>query len=570
MGKAKTKAPPVESVTVRYDLFELPTAQHKAGLAGLLLQIQSMRDRQRHGAGDEHIPRVEATTTTATVRFTAASVQGVFDDLYDAALERVLVKSKWQGQEPVDTVDIEEAGPDGEPPRKSRRFVYEVVQPCGHFLRQHLPKMDPTKDWHKLWREMLWAVPRGRPLSRIPFEERAEGRHCGEGQAVWADLVRVEKARRTNQFHTTEVASSLWLGAQAFNAEAVPFQGRAEQSLLLHFWPLTVQVFAPQQLDADGNSDFVGYVLAIPEVSDLEGFLADYPQLLKELCTDVRGYRPAEAVIDLPAQGALEFLNHLARLARHKAERSRVQYSVGSIEFFHLVKLGNNIKTMAAGRVAPRPYLLDGYRSIVGEPGHPSPYRNPLFRRGLMLALLNEQGWYQPFAAFLSERPWPFFIRCQESPRATPWFAADAARRFEEEFKELQREKTAMSQPNVGAPRLPLLIHRIVRDYVNRRTEEKSGLKWDDFKDNKVKDESGRERINVPQPYRDAKEKIASSVFLEMRSRREQDFVDHFTRTFCSVKQFLSEADFAEVARALLESPDDVKTLTLLALSANS
>ena len=45
MSKAKTKAPPITEVVVEYDLFDLPTAQHKAGLAGLLLQLRSMADR---------------------------------------------------------------------------------------------------------------------------------------------------------------------------------------------------------------------------------------------------------------------------------------------------------------------------------------------------------------------------------------------------------------------------------------------------------------------------------------------------------------------------------------------
>ena len=45
MRKPDTKAAPGASVTVKYDLFDLPTAQHKAGLAGLLLQIESMKAR---------------------------------------------------------------------------------------------------------------------------------------------------------------------------------------------------------------------------------------------------------------------------------------------------------------------------------------------------------------------------------------------------------------------------------------------------------------------------------------------------------------------------------------------
>src|SRR5262249_49811754 len=151
--------------------------------------------------------------------------------------------------------------------------------------------------------------------------------------------VKVVQSRRMNSFYTTEVAGSLWLGAQATNAETIPFHGRAEQNLLLHFWPLTTQIFVPQQIDYDGAGDFRGYVLAIPVITDLKNFVIDYALMLSQLSDDVRGFRPAEAVIDLPAQGALAFLEHLARLSSQKANGA-TRFSVGSVEFLHLAKLG--------------------------------------------------------------------------------------------------------------------------------------------------------------------------------------------------------------------------------------
>ena len=294
----------------------------------------------------------------------------------------------------------------------------------------------------------------GNPTTRTPFNQRAAGHSCAEGKVAWDDLVRCEKARQANEFYTTEVAGSLWLGAQAVNAESIPFRGRAEQNVLLHFWPHTALIFVPQRINNDGESEFVGYCLAIPEVADLELFCEDYPKLLHDLSQEVRGFRPTEAVIDLPAQAALEFMEHLARLTAFKAEKKRTGDSVSSVEYLHLVKIGNNVKSLAAGQ---------------------------------------------------------------------------------------------------------------------RRAEEKSGHTWESFKDKKIKDEkTGKERIAVPEAYREAKEKVASGIFLEMRSRREQDFVDHFTATFCSVRQYLPEDDFRLVAEALLTKSEDVKTLTLLALSANS
>jgi CRISPR-associated protein Cmx8 len=579
MPKAKQKAAPITSVTIKYDLFDLPTAQHKAGLAGLLLQIQDMATRAKtdHSIPAASIPVVVAqTATSATITFTAEAVQGLMDDLYAAQVVEVTVKTKWPKQTPKREEEVEETDERGES-RKVKRFIYDVTQPSGKFLQGRL--RDEKGAWIKLWRDMLWSIPRGIPMTRLPFEQRAAGERCKEGQAAWQDLVKAEQARRNNGFHTATVASSLWLGAQATNAELIPFEGRAEQNLLLHSWPLTVLIFAPQQINFEGTGDFVGYVLAIPEVADLDAFLSDYPQMLGELGKEVRGYRPAEAVIDLPAQGALAFLEHLARLSSEKAT-DKLRYSVDSVEFLHLAKLGNTIKSLAAGRVAPRPGLLERYQAIVGRPGEEPPYRNPLFRRGLMLALLNDQDWYEPMASMLVEAPWPFFIRSEHSPSKLPWFWQDAAKRFEDlaqQYDMDQREYQEMAKANpgqgAGAPEtpLPLLIHRLVQTYVLRRTEEKCGLKWEDFKNKKVRDEkTGKERVDVPQAYREAKEHVASSIFLEMRSRREQAFVDHFVGTFGSVKQYLPEDDFQTVAEALLKKPEDVKTITLLALSANS
>jgi CRISPR-associated protein Cmx8 len=258
-------------------------------------------------------------------------------------------------------------------------------------------------------------------------------------------------------------------------------------------------------------------------------------------------------------------------------KKGRLKYSVPSIEYMHLVKVGNNVKSMAAGRQATDPELLARYRAIVDA--KPQPYRNPLFRAGLLTSLLDRQPWHAGMSDMLLERPWPFFIRCPDTPKSMPWFAADAAAKFQHIYTEHQNaleDFETMSKTNDDPgdkPKTPLalLIHRLIRNYVQRKTEERSGIKWDDFKGKKVKDEeSGREGVDIPAPYREAKEKIASDTFLAMRARRDQDFADYFTARICSVGQFLREDEFATVAEALLDNPGEVKTLTLLALSANS
>ena len=86
------------------------------------------------------------------------------------------------------------------------------------------------------------------------------------------------------------------------NRDPLDFSSRCSKTV--------VADFQGGRLTTDGGA------LLLPEVADLENFCEDYSQMLRDLCKDVRGFRPAEAVVDLPAEGALAFLEHLARLTK--------------------------------------------------------------------------------------------------------------------------------------------------------------------------------------------------------------------------------------------------------------
>src|SRR5262249_47723761 len=145
--KQKSAAEPTV-VTVTYDLFDLPTAQHKAGLAGLVLHIRHMEGRSPRPPA---IPVIrELNQTSATVEFSQESVQALFNDLYAAETVEVKVKSKWAGAKEKREPEVVEVIEDDKP-KKVKLFVYEVVQPTGPFLRQHL--FGEREAWHKLWRD---------------------------------------------------------------------------------------------------------------------------------------------------------------------------------------------------------------------------------------------------------------------------------------------------------------------------------------------------------------------------------------------------------------------------------
>ncbi len=129
-----------------------------------------------------------------------------------------------------------------------------------------------------------------------------------------------------------------------------------------------------------------------------------------------------------------------------------------------------------------------------------------------------------------------------------------------------------MSAESSSADGLVDRIHNLVRGYVYQRTEKKSGIPYDSFK-NKKRVVDGKERMDVPQGYREAREKVCSNAFLRLRaSRSREDFVAYFTGTICSVPQFLPKDDFIELSRALLDGDrwEDARALAMLALSSLS
>jgi CRISPR-associated protein Cmx8 len=566
-AKRKKAASAPTSVTLRYELGDLPTAQHRAGLAGLLLQTESMTSR---GLPHEAIPRVQLTSATCVeATFTKESLCALFDDLYDAKLAVVESRSKWPRATPVE----EKVSLDQNTGKMSKTYMYQVVRPRGHFLRQFTD--DGKEAWHKLWRDMLWAIPRGKPTTRIPFNNRAAGKGSGEGEAMWKGLSTLPESERNGDLRTCDVAGAVLLGAQAVNAEAVPFCDRVDHAVLLHFWQLTARIFVPEQVAGDGSREFVGFVLAVPDVSDLSQFTRRYKRSLERLTSRLSRYYPAEAVVSLPAESALEFMDGLARLtqAASSEDWSDVARALAGVEFFHMVKAGNNVKTMTHGRITATPDILTKYE-VIRET-----CRNPVFRAARLLALLrDEPRWYVELAAPLAQRPWSWFVHSNElTPKGLPSFARDVTRKFHTSLQTEQNRRThAMTTGSTPlAASLETLVYRLVRTYVRAKTEQRSGITYTSFKENKVKDERGRERVDYPRAYTEAREKVCSDLFLGLRSRRDDDFVSYFTGTIGSVAQgpnLSAEGDFRVIAQALLDDNQrrDVQTLAMLAVAAAS
>jgi CRISPR-associated protein Cmx8 len=191
---------------------------------------------------------------------------------------------------------------------------------------------------------------------------------------------------------------------------------------------------------------------------------------------------------------------------------------------------------------------------------------NPIFKTFYLRNLLLSQRWYENSVSPLSTYPIELLIhKTGKTPFNFPILGVDARRKFTDIQDELKHMEDDEMQTDEGRDNLlARRIYNLVRHYVRVKAEGKSQMKLANF----PKDEKGR--IIYPQNYREAVEKVCLDAFLAMRGRREQDFVEYFTGSLCSVPQFLPQEDYLLLSQTLIDDWERVKSLAMLGISANS
>jgi CRISPR-associated protein Cmx8 len=549
---------------LRYRLHELPTAQHKAGLAGLLFLSRNMQSRGLDG----YIEITALAANSAEITVSLDTLKATFDDFYDSIWqeERRTNQKRKKDKSVIPPKRIEELPVENSKQGKTKKFyIYDEFRPVGRFFC-HLLENGSESPWIKLWQDMLWAVPCAQPRTRESYKTRANKELLKLPSTIWGQLSEAREAKAKNRrIDAEKVTGSLLIGAQEYNAEGVGFNGIVELNLLLYFWHLVTPLFAPRIIKLDksnlANSSVTdqGYLLAIPEVSDLVEFLEDIERFWKKRTSKSVGYRhrPEQSVIDLPQEGGLEFLYDLAHLRAAQG----IGLSVSGVEWIHLDKRGDNLHTYGHGRIRVDYGLLRRYEAARARHG------NPLFKQLTLGNLLADRPWHQGAAGLCALQPAEFFIHGAKTPRFA-FFGADARRRFTAILKDLKaQENPAMNEKKPAAvdDALVARVYQLIGAYVEHRVHERTRMRRRDF----AKDADGRS--HYPKELREAVEKVAKDAFLAMRGRNDREFIAYFTGTICSVPQFFGrQEDFIALSQALIADPELIKDLSMLALSAHS
>lgn len=541
---AKAAVNPSSPVSLRWDLAELPSSQHKAGLAGLALCVKFLQRRNPKGTCE--IETIDPGGLT--LRVDRQGMQSLFDDIYAASHEEQERDKKFQKKtasgakvdvEPKWTYEKEVVDKSGV--KKTRTvYVYEQCIPRGELIADWDVVADGGHQlWLKLWRDLVWTTLRGVPATREAYQCRAEKREASDGAEAWDELV-------TSPAVSVELPSTYYLGAQARSAENVSFRDVARLRFLLHFWPFVVPIYVPAVIGRDGERDFVGYVIVVPDVANLEEFVFYWERVARERSSDASGYRPRDAVVDVADEAGLDMARRMFAVIRRLQGAAANPAWLPAVDVFHVEKDGNNVRVRSVRRIDLWRDRADMYRAVREK------YWSPLFRRRRILSILDDENhWSVGFGRLCATSP-------QELTIEDSKFRHDCRLAFTE---------VEMTEANRGEEKtLEQLIYEVVRTYVFGRLESKYDLKWDQNVKGKGPDKE--------KDYNDKKAKIAREAFLAVRSRTGMAFISYFTGTICSVSQWLNRDSYLKIAGAL--APDNeaqierVRGLTLLALSATA
>ena len=551
-----------ESVLVPWSLPDLPTAQHKAGLAGLFVYVSKMPKFIQNAP----FPVIESVSPLElSIRFTQASLTTLMDSVYAGEEHLVESRKKWPRRTPdgEKTVTVEENGQQ----KQVKFFLYEVIRPKAELIAYWLGG-DAEDSWVVLWREAVRGVLRaGGGMEKVyEFTPKQESptEKSGDLKELWNGLVAAARKRRKAE----PVPTSMFIGAERESFERVAFKGEVRHNLLLHFWPFVSPVFVPKVLQREKGQwkrKDRGFVMAVPEVGDLTEFASVIDAHWRRQGADDNGsgHRPQQSWIDTPIEGGMAFLHSLAIDKLDNMDDGDFFDAVPQVELYHLEKGDKNVRMLAAESVRLSVGTLRKFDRVRSRP-----HLNILFKRLLLRNLLDCLPWHARAAETLFTRfPVELFIRSGKSPGFAQNFGLSSRGQFRNERNDMSDHINIASK-----------VYGMVGEFVAQRAEKRSGVKRDELpkKEGKIDWSNPSEKTNR---YLEAKEKVATDAFLAIRSRNSDEFVDYFVGSICAVPQFMGEKGvspeegFIAISDALHESESkqtEMKNLAMLALCAHA
>ena len=556
---------------------------HRAGIAGLLLQIRSMEKLKKQSSEEEGgklaIPGCSLLEDGRRIRveLTKDSFYSLMKERYRAVpVKRTVSKETHKRRQ-----------------QKAKRFVftsaavgerYEYLEPRPSLT--HFELFEAHSCWQEHARDAAWQSYYCIYKTQLAFKLSALEQGNSTIRDTWQTLVNKEGEK-------TPVIDDLWTalvdqkeielrkqyypGTFGENLKSVSISESGQLALLLHFWPLVAVHFTPINLKFDKDSKALRYdrqapIVVVPDVVDAQAFVEEFIDYLG--CLDVvpEGKLNQDGrFVATPLEASLAFFAapRLARGVNRKPGTRGAEVYV----FKQRPKQDKQPVVTAIVNESFSRRLVDEYKRLMERKITSLPFRAVCVEN---LLAQPQHHLYEGFEKLVEQYPLELFVATKTEGGKARRFKLHGywmAQSLYSEFAAI--EKQQRRKPMKEEPTIPYLIWRITRNYVRWRACAKAEPA---INAEKLKSIFAKKRTDLNEAesglLKDYNEKVAEVVeklFIDFRGYRDATtFANAFSETFFRAPQSLSPEN-AERLRPYYEGSADWESgrrLVLMAISA--
>ena len=551
-------------VTLKYVLSQLPSSQHRAGLAGLILMIWWLQEQPEFKSlVDAELKIADLDTDTVTVQFNLAGFTALMKSHFSAAFEeRERQKKRTNSKQKYRTIKRQVRDPKTNKTKLTTFYIYTDIVPQGDLVRSFKPANSNNLLWTKLWQEVTWNILRPRDKQRLPFKAIANSTEPSEIEKTWNLLQDKPNSK-------VSLSSTYMLGAQAKNNEGVPFTDVAKYQFLLNFWSYVARIYLPLRIDTKGKAKLHGYAIAIPDVRNLAAFCQHFPSILRQRNTKELWDKPRSAIVHNLEEAGLDSLDSIHTYLSQLKSGLNIDKLLFGVDVFHIVKPQNKPQSkpqiLSIQRYPPNSNAIAEFTQLQDK------LYNPLFRQQYWQNLIRDRPRIEGFYTLLRDLPTTETIKNNSFCRDFRTVFSPPNNPMEQEEIDNTTSKDTIEPSKTSQPNetkeisIESLLLRLLKTYTRHQLERRFKLKWNKDWDNRKPEDL--KKIKAYQNYKEKRKQIIVDLHHDFRRPREDnEFLAYFAAKFTDVYQYITTEEYLLLAQLIQTQPEQIRILCLLAL----
>ena len=542
------------SVPLVYDpLNPSLTVLHRAGIAGLYLQIKAM-EKLREDADDNQkenyiIPEhyLSEDGRILTVNLTEESFHSLMRERYQGKMvKRISTVKKNKAKKLSDvsealkcgetfySVFIQKIGDKGK-----EKFEYLVLRPAFNYFEV----FNAPLAWQEHMQNSSWNSFLCIYQQQIFFKGYKNGEHVSRSDELWKSLMGEPYK---------DLKKHIYPNSQGEDLKGIEIQDTGKRGLLLHFWMIISTFFTPKGIEYKKSEktkemelvdQFSSPLVVVPSIINVEDFTTKFIQELGMLPEPKQGtnYIP-EKFISTPLEAGLAFF--APRLAYYKVGDQTI--GMRGAEVYSYARSGKQAIIREITYESIDEELVEKYKDL-------SKIKSFSYRALRVQNLIDNRKWHEGFERMVARYPPDLFIAVKsDDTRRFDRRALQMVQSIYYDFQFYSNKEKGMKNVSIET-----LIWRIVRNYVE----------W-----------KACERAKIPEKGKHLKSKdynkevldVTADLFINFRGRRDPtNFADAFCELFFRAPYYVSPEQMEQLHPFL--SGDDWESgrrLVLMAISA--